>query len=103
MHAQQGDDRNGIRSRSRGVLEWLAANIQSPEQPGIDGAIEKASALFVRVAIEDEIERALRRPKIARVEGEFVGVKQGQHTKHLIVEAALQRGTANAMSKSARF
>src|SRR5260370_18050948 len=60
VHAHQRNHRNGIRSRSRGILKWFAANIQPVKRLGIVGAIEKATVLFFPLVVEGELQSMLR-------------------------------------------
>src|SRR6267154_2011721 len=99
VHAQQGNHRDGVRPWRWRVLKGFAPNVQATKRLGVGGTIEKSAVLVVRVRTEGEVQGMLRSPKITGVERKFVGVKQGQHAKHLIVQRALERGTADAMRK----
>ena len=103
VEANQRDGCDGIGAGRGRILKRLAAHIEAAHGRGVAGAIEKSAAFGVAVTGDGEVHGFFRGVEIARFERGFVGIEQSEHAKNLVVERAIERGAADAVSEAARF
>src|SRR5256885_9431993 len=103
VHSNEGDGCDGIRTGRRRILKGLAADVEAAHGRGVARTMEAAGYFGIAVAGHGKIHCFLRRGKVTRVEGGFVGVEKRQNAENLIVERAFQSGAADAMAETAGF
>ena len=80
----------------------LRRNFEPAHRRRARSAIEKASALGIKIFGDGKIRRAPGRVEIFRVERRLIGVEQRDPRKNLIVERSVEARASHAMRESAR-